>query len=154
MLELAQLVSAQAAAGCDGVVLTHGTDTMEETVYALAAMLDLPVPVVVTGAMRLPSAAGHDGGANLRAAVIAAADRSVAALVPVLAFHDELHLARWVTKSHTTRVAAFTSPDTGPAGVVVEPRPAARGPSARGPSRPPADPGRHPVGFQNSAHNR
>lgn len=122
MLELAELVTAQAAAGCDGIVLTHGTDTMEETVYALAAMLDLPLPVLVTGSMRLPADAGHDGGANLRTAVIAAAEGTVRALGPMIAFQDELHLARWVTKSHTARVAAFSSPETGPAGQVIEDR--------------------------------
>jgi L-asparaginase len=122
MHDLASRVLAEVAEGCSGVVVTHGTDTMEETVYALAAMLHVDVPVVVTGAMRLPADPGHDGGANLRTAVVAASERALAGYGPMLAFGDELHLARWVTKAHTSRPAAFTSPETGPAGVVVEGR--------------------------------
>jgi L-asparaginase len=122
MHHLAERVLAEIAAGRAGVVVTHGTDTMEETVYALALMLDAGVPIVVTGAMRLPADPGHDGGANLRTAVLAARDPALAAYGPLLAFGDELHLARWVTKAHTSRPAAFASPETGPAGVVVEER--------------------------------
>ncbi|SHK09283.1 L-asparaginase [Pseudonocardia thermophila] len=122
MHDIALRVGAEVAAGCSGVVITHGTDTIEETVYALALMLDVPVPVVMTGAMRLPADPGHDGGANLRTAVVAATRRDLAAFGPLLAFGDELHLARWVTKQHTSRPAAFASPETGPAGVVVEGR--------------------------------
>lgn len=120
MLGLARLVVEQTRQGCDGVVITHGTDTMEETAYALAMMLDVPVPVVLTGSMRLPHEPGHDGGANMRAAILAAAHSPLAALGPVVAFQGELHLARWVTKTHTSRVAAFSSPETGPVGVISE----------------------------------
>ncbi|MBF6620573.1 MAG: asparaginase [Patulibacter sp.] len=122
MLEIARVIRTAVDDGCDGVIVTHGTDTVEETAYALALTLDVPVPVVLTAAMRLPGAVGHDGGANFRAAVSAAADPRVAALGPVLVLQDELHLARWVSKVHTSRVAAFASPETGPAGVVVEDR--------------------------------
>jgi L-asparaginase len=120
MLAIAQELDARIAAGCDGVVVTHGTDTVEETAYLLALTLEPRVPVVLTAAMRLPGDPGHDGSANFLAAVAAALDPRVAALGPVLAIQDELHLARWVTKVHTSRVAAFGSPDTGPAGVIVE----------------------------------
>jgi L-asparaginase len=58
----------------------------------------------------------------VRGAIVAACDSRVAALGPVLAIQDELHLARWVTKSHTSRVAAFASPETGPVGALVEDR--------------------------------
>lgn len=122
MLEIARAVRGAVDDGCDGVIVTHGTDTVEETAYALALTLDVPVPVVLTAAMRLPGAVGHDGGANFRSAVAAAADPRVAELGPVVVLQDELHLARWVSKVHTSRVAAFASPETGPAGVVVEDR--------------------------------
>lgn len=122
MREIAAVVEREARDGCDGVVVTHGTDTVEETAYALALMLDVDVPVALTAAMRLPEDVGHDGGANFRAAVAAARDSRVAALGPVLVIQDEIHLARWVTKAHTSRVAAFASPEAGPAGVVVEDR--------------------------------
>lgn len=120
MLEIAQAVRDAVAAGAAGVIVTHGTDTVEETAYALALTVDVPVPVVLTAAMRLPGDVGHDGGANFRAAVAAAGDPRVAALGPVVVLQDEIHLARWVGKVHTSRVAAFASPETGPAGVVVE----------------------------------
>ncbi|MDW5596398.1 asparaginase [Conexibacter stalactiti] len=122
MQAIASTIAAEVAAGCDGVVVTHGTDTVEETAYALALMLDVPVPIVLSAAMRLPGDVGHDGGANVRAALVAARDERVAALGPVLAIQDELHLARWVTKAHTSRVAAFASPETGPVGVFAEDR--------------------------------
>jgi L-asparaginase len=122
MHEIAQTIAAEVAAGCDGVIVTHGTDTVEETAYLLALTLDVPVPVVLTAAMRLPEDAGADGPANVRAAVVAACDPRVAALGPVLAIQDELHLARWVTKAHTSRVAAFASPESGPVGAIVEDR--------------------------------
>jgi L-asparaginase len=108
--------------GIDGAVVTHGTDTLEETAYALAVMTRANVPVVVTGAMRLPGRPGADGDANLRAAVIAACDPRLAATAPVVLLSDELHLARTVAKTHTTRIGAFTSPGSGPIGSLVEDR--------------------------------
>ncbi|HZV51500.1 MAG TPA: asparaginase [Candidatus Dormibacteraeota bacterium] len=117
MCRLAHLV---AEADCEGVVITHGTDTLEETAYALAVMLERRVPVVLTGAMRLPGRPGADGPANLLAAVRVAMTPAVAALGPVVVLQDEIHLARYVAKVHTGRVAAFASPGLGPVGSVVE----------------------------------
>ncbi len=122
MCRLTHEIESRARKGYDGVVVTHGTDTMEETAYALALMLDLEVPVVVTGAMRLPHDAGADGPANLLAALRAAVAPEVASLGPVVVIQDEIHLARAVVKFHTSRVAAFSSPGFGPAGYVSEGR--------------------------------
>lgn len=122
MCRLAHEIEARTREGCDGVVVTHGTDTMEETAYALALMLDLGVPVVITGAMRLPHEAGTDGPANLLAALQTSVTAEVASLGPVVMMHDEIHLARTAVKAHTSRVAAFTSPGFGPAGYVSEGR--------------------------------
>jgi L-asparaginase len=108
--------------GCDGVVVTHGTDTMEETAYALALQLDVSVPVALTGAMRQGHEPGSDGQVNLLAALRVATTPEVTALGPVVVMHDEIHAARWVTKTHTSRVAAFSSPGFGPVGCVVEGR--------------------------------
>lgn len=108
--------------GCDGVVVTHGTDTMEETAYALALMLDSRVPVALTGAMRPGYVPGADGPANLLAALRVAATSEAGALGPVVVMHEEIHAARWVAKAHTSRVAAFASPGFGPVGTVVEGR--------------------------------
>jgi L-asparaginase len=117
---LAETVREEIAAGSDGVVITHGTDTMEETAYALALLVDTPVPVVLTGAMRAVHLAGPDGAANVAAAVAAAAHPALAAYGPVIVFQDEIHVARLVTKAHSARVAAFASPAAGPVGYVAE----------------------------------
>lgn len=117
---LATAVKDEIAAGRDGVVITHGTDTLEETVYALGLLVDTRVPVVVTGAMRAPYLAGPDGPANVRAAIAAAANPDLAAYGPTVVFQDEVHVARLVTKTHSARVAAFSSPAAGPVGFVAE----------------------------------
>ncbi len=117
---LATAVEEEIAAGRDGVVITHGTDTLEETAYALALLVEPKVPVVITGAMRSPHHSGPDGPANVRAALVAAADPSLAPYGPVVVFQDEVHVARLVTKMHSTRVAAFASPAAGPVGFVAE----------------------------------
>lgn len=120
MCMLAREIYAAVGEGCDGVVVTHGTDTMEETAYALALQLDVNVPVVLTGAMRLAHEAGADGPANLIAALRVAVTPEAAALGPVIVMHDEIHAARWATKVYTSRVAAFSSPGFGPVGYIAE----------------------------------
>lgn len=110
------------AHGVDAVVITQGTDTMEETAYALQLLWDSPQPIVLTGAMRVADSLGPDGPTNLLAALqTAAADdaRGVGALV-VMA--DEIHAARWVVKRHTSGVTAFESPMVGPIGWISEGR--------------------------------
>lgn len=120
-----------------GVVVTQGTDTLEETAFALDVLLEPGVPVVVTGAMRPPSAPGSDAPANLLGAVSAAVDPRVAGLGVVVVAGDELHAARTVRKQHTTSPAAFGSPLSGPLGVLSEgavvlvARPFAPGPTLR-----------------------
>ena len=120
MHQVAEAVKQEIDEGADGVVITHGTDTLEETAYALALLIDTSVPVVLTGAMRPPYHAGSDGPANLAAAITAATDHALAAYGPVVVHQDEVHLARWVTKLHSTRVAAFASPQAGPVAAIVE----------------------------------
>lgn len=132
LVALADLVRAEVANGAVGVVITHGTDTIEETAFFLDLTVDADAPVVVTGAMRHPEAAGADGPANLHAAVrvaIAPAARGLGALV-VMA--DEVHGARFVRKSHTVSTAAFVSPAFGPLGLVVEGDPRIRGAARTG----------------------
>jgi L-asparaginase len=117
--ELARVLAARAGAddAPDGFVVTHGTDTLEETVFALAGLLAIPQPVVVTAAMRSADAERPDGPGNLLDAVRVAATRSLPGeVVTVLA--GQLHGAREVTKTHTTAVDAFTSPGAGPIGTV------------------------------------
>lgn len=120
--DMARLADVLAATSADGAVVTHGTDTVEETAYALALMLERRIPIALTGAMRRPSDPGADGPANLLAALAAARDRRLAGLGPVVVIQDEIHLARHVTKLHTNRVAAFGSPGLGPVGWISEGR--------------------------------
>jgi L-asparaginase len=117
---VAHLVQAEAETGADGIVITQGTDTLEEMAYALALQVKVGIPVVVTGAMRPAREAGADGPANLLAALRVAAHPDVAGAGPVVVIQDEIHAARSVTKLHTSRVAAFGSPAGGPIGEVIE----------------------------------
>jgi len=108
------------ADGADGVVVTQGTDTVEETAYFLDLVLPGPVPVVVTGAMRPPDAAGADGPANLLAAVQVAASPEARGSGVLVVFDERIHAAARVRKVRTSAPGAFASPDTGPLGWVVE----------------------------------
>ena len=104
--------------GVAGVVVTHGTDTMEETAFALDLLLEGPAPVVLTGAMRNPSLPGPDGPRNLLAAVRVAADPAARDLGVLVVMNDEIHAAPHATKTHTTALDTFASPGLGPVGLV------------------------------------
>lgn len=102
----------------DGVVITHGTDTMEETAFFLQNVLDTDIPVVLVGSMRPSTAIGADGPANLYEAMrVASAPESRGRGVLVV-LNDTIHAARWVQKTNTTSVETFRSPDAGPVGYV------------------------------------
>jgi L-asparaginase len=107
------------ASGVAGVVITQGTDTIEESAYLLDLVHDGEAPLVVTGAMRSATAAGADGPANLLAALRVAASESARGLGALVVFADEVHGARFVRKAHTNSTGAFTSVP-GPLGRVVE----------------------------------
>ena len=110
----------------DGVVVTQGTDTLEETSFLLDLLLDLEIPVIVTAAMRNPSLTSPDGPGNLLAAVRVAADpwvrKHAKALGVVVVMLDEVYAAADVLKVHPTRVNAFASTQTGPLAALVEDR--------------------------------
>ncbi|WP_243457613.1 asparaginase [Ottowia testudinis] len=103
----------------DGVVITHGTDTMEESAYFLHLTVKSAKPIVLTGAMRPGTAPAADGPANLLHAVAVAAHPSSVGRGVLVVMNEEVHSARDVTKVHAMRLDAFASPH-GPLGTVVE----------------------------------
>lgn len=123
MLELAQAVRGKLADDTiDGVVITHGTDTLEETAYCLDLLLTSPKPVVFVGAMRNSSELSWDGPANLRSAVRVAADQAARDLGVLVVMNEELIAAFEVTKTHTEKTDTFQSRDFGPLGLVDKDR--------------------------------
>jgi len=129
--------AAQEAAGGRGVVVTHGTDTLEEVAFLCDLLYGGDAPIVFTGAMRVASAPGADGPANLLDAVDLAASDAAAGLGVLVAFAGEIHAARAARKTASTGPAAFASPGLGPLGRVQERRVALERGVAR---RPPLDP--------------
>ncbi|WP_205717419.1 asparaginase [Actinomadura soli] len=122
LIALAAEINARFEAGAAGVVVVQGTDTIEETSFVLDLLIDAPNPVVVTGAMRNPTLASPDGPANLRAAVQVAASPEARGLGCLVVLNDEVHAARFVSKTHTSSPAAFRSVAAGPVGRLVEGR--------------------------------
>ncbi len=118
---LARMVADKTANGADGVVITHGTDTIEETGFLLSLMCC--GPVVLTGAMRAASSLSSDGPANLRDAILTASVGSRDGRDGVMvAMNGVIHGAWNVTKAHTSAVNAFQSRNGGPLGAVSEGR--------------------------------
>lgn len=120
VLQVVDTAERAVAEGAVGVVLTQGTDTLEETAFLVDLTWTDDAPFVLTGAMRNPTLAGADGPANLRAAVGVAASPDVRGRGAVVVFNDELHAPRHVRKTHSSSPATFASPDLGPLGHVVE----------------------------------
>lgn len=120
MLDVARRVRAAVARDdVHGVVITHGTDTLEETAFLLDLVVKTDKPIVVTGAMRASDELGADGPVNLLAAVRVAAHPDSRGKGVLVVFNDEIHAARYVTKTHSANVATFQSPLHGPVGTVT-----------------------------------
>jgi L-asparaginase len=122
-----------------GIVITHGTDILEETAYLLDRTLGRRVPVAITGAMRTSSDEGWDGPRNLRDAVAVAASRSSADRGAMVVFAGRIFAGRTAAKSHATDRDAFAAPHGGPVGRVEDGKvtfSAARPDAAGAPIRP------------------
>src|SRR5258708_7980557 len=105
-------------ADVDGIVVTHGTDSLEESAYLMARSISTVKPVVFTGAMRTSSDLGWDGPGNLGAAVRVAASPASRGQGAMVVMSDRIYSALDVTKVHTSLLDAFDSPGLGPLGVV------------------------------------
>ncbi len=106
--------------GVDGIVITHGTDTMEETAYFLNLTIKSDKPVVVVGSMRPATAMSADGPLNLYNAVVLAANKAAKGKGVLVALNERIHAARDVTKTNTTNVDTFKSPELGCLGFVMD----------------------------------
>lgn len=104
----------------DGIVVTHGTDTQEETAYFLSLTVKSDKPVVLVGAMRPATAMSQDGNRNLFDAVMVAASRESQGIGVVTAMNEEVFAARDVTKTVTTSTATFKSRNFGPIGLIYD----------------------------------
>ncbi len=102
----------------DGVVVTHGTDSLEETAYFLQLTINSHKPVVVTGSMRNSSELGYDGPANLAAAICTATSKASRDRGVIVCLNNELNCASEVTKAHSMHLNTFQSPEFGPIGIV------------------------------------
>lgn len=103
-----------------GVVITHGTDTLEETAYFLDLTVKTSIPIVVTGAMRSSNEIGSDGLYNLISSIKVAKCEEAKNKGVLVVLNDEIHTAENVTKTHTSNVSTFQSPQYGPIGIVTK----------------------------------
>ena len=119
MLDLTNLVKATIERDdITGVIITHGTDSLEETAYFLELNIDSEKPVIVLGSMRNASELGYDGPSNLSAAICTAVSEQARNKGVLVVFNNEVNSAREVTKTHTMSLDTFKSFSFGPLGIV------------------------------------
>lgn len=119
MLQLAKKIE-NMTPSYDGFVVTHGTDTLEETAYFLDLVLGTNKPIILTGAMRSSNEIGADGLYNLINSVRVAADPEATSKGVLVVMNDEIHSAQNTTKTSTSNVATFQSPQYGPLGIITK----------------------------------
>ena len=120
MLELKKRIQQAALQNFTGVVITHGTDSLEETAFFLDTTIGDLLPIVITGAMRSSNEVGSDGLYNYESAIRVAACPQSKGKGVLVVMNDEIHSARYVTKTHTTNVATFRTPTLGPIGLITK----------------------------------
>jgi L-asparaginase len=122
LLELAEKIKELERNGINGVVVTQGTDTLEEVSYFMDLILETSIPVIFTGAQRNPSLPGSDAAMNISDSLTVALDEKASNYGVLVVFNSEIHLAREVIKTHTSKIDTFKSFEFGPVGCVVENR--------------------------------
>ncbi len=123
MLKLARRINElQTSDEFDGIVVTHGTDTLEETAYFLNLTVKGTKPVIMVGSMRPATAISADGPLNLYNAIVLAGDPQSRGRGVLVTLNETIHSARLVTKTNTTNIDAFRSPDSGCLGYVLDGR--------------------------------
>lgn len=120
LVEVADAAAAAVEQGAAGVIIVQGTDTIEETAFVLDCLWTRPEPLIVTGAMRGPEAAGADGPANLLAAAVATSAPALRDMGVLVVMNDQIHAAAHVAKTHTGLCSAFVSKGAGPVAEVCE----------------------------------
>ena len=121
MMVLKQIIAKYEQEGdIDGAVITHGTDTLEETAYFLDLTVQASFPIVVTGAMRSSNEIGSDGLYNLISSIRVASSSEAKGQGVLVVLNDEIHTAVNVTKTHTSNLSTFQSPQYGPIGIVTK----------------------------------
>lgn len=119
MMELTKIVREKVAdENVDGVVITHGTDTLEETAYFLDLAVHTEKPIVVVGSMRNASELGYDGPSNIASAIITVKSQEAKRKGVLVVLNNQVNSAREVTKTHTLTLDTFKSPEFGPLGIV------------------------------------
>lgn len=119
MMEIAELVEKTVKReDITGVVITHGTDTLEETAYLLDLLIKTPKPIVLLGSMRNSSELGYDGSSNLAAGLCTAISDNARNKGVLVVMNNEVNAAAEVTKTNTLSLNTFQSPEFGPLGIV------------------------------------
>ena len=119
MMDLANLVRKTVSReDITGVIVTHGTDTLEETAYLLDLTINSEKPIVVVGAMRNSSELGYDGSSNISAAICTAISKEARNKGVLVVMNNEVNAASEVTKTNTLSLDTFKSPEFGPLGIV------------------------------------
>ncbi|UJL48111.1 asparaginase [Virgibacillus sp. NKC19-16] len=119
MLKLAKKIE-QVISMYDGIVVTHGTDTLEETAYFLDLVLETEKPIILTGAMRSSNEIGSDALYNLISSLRVSVEDEASRKGVLVVMNDEIHTAKHVTKTSTSNIATFQSPQYGPIGIITK----------------------------------
>lgn len=119
MLEISEIIKENInREDISGIVVTHGTDTLEETAYFLDLVIDNEKPIVLLGSMRNYSELGYDGSSNLSAAICTAISDKARGKGVLVVMNNEVNAAGEVTKTNTLSLDTFKSPEFGPLGIV------------------------------------